>query len=58
MQYIAFDAHKRYTWARVEDQSARVRRQERIRHEHGAFGAFLSKCAADSPVAVETVGNW
>lgn len=58
MQYIAFDVHKRYTWATVEDEQARVVRQERINHHHGAVRAFLSACQAGSPVAVETVGNW
>ena len=58
MQYIAFDVHKRYTWARVEDKSARVLRQERICHGRGAVSAFLAECEANSPVAVETVGNW
>jgi len=58
MQYIAFDVHKRYTWARVEDQSAQVLRQERIDHCHGAVSAFLDECEQNSPVAVETVGNW
>jgi transposase len=58
MQYIAFDVHKKYTWARVEDPSAGVVRQERIGHRPGAVGAFLSECEAGSPVAVETVGNW
>ncbi|NIM71054.1 MAG: IS110 family transposase, partial [Xanthomonadales bacterium] len=48
----------KYTWARVENRAARVVRQERIPHARGAFGAFLSKCEAGSPVAVETVGNW
>jgi len=58
MQYIAFDVHKKYTWATVEDQSARVVRQGRIDHRRGALRAFLSACAPDLPVAVETVGNW
>jgi len=58
MQYIAFDVHKKYTWARVEDKSARVLRQERIDHGRGAVSAFLAECEANSPVAVETVGNW
>jgi transposase len=35
-----------------------VVRQERINHRRGAVRAFLARCEADSPVAVETVGNW
>ena len=58
MQYIAFDVHRKYTWATVEDQSARVVRQGRIDHRRGALRGFLSACEAGLPVAVETVGNW
>ena len=58
MEYIAFDVHKRYSWARVEDRWGRVVRQERIEHRRGAFGEFLSGCREPSPAAVETVGNW
>ncbi len=58
MQYIAFDVHKRYTWARVEDKSARLLRQERIEHKPGAVRRFVAQLEPGSPVAVETVGNW
>jgi transposase len=58
MQYIAFDAHKHYTWARVERADGTVVRERRIPHERGALRQFLSGCEPGSPVAVETVGNW
>ncbi len=58
MQYIAFDAHKRYTWARVERPDGGVVREKRIPHERGALRAFLAGCEPGSPVAIETVGNW
>ena len=32
MNYIAFDCHKRYTFARVEDVPGRVLREGRIPH--------------------------
>ncbi len=57
-QYIAFDAHKRYTWASVEDEKGGRIREARIPHGRGAFEAFLADCEPGSPVAVETVGNW
>jgi transposase len=57
-QYIAFDAHKRYTWASVEDKKGRRIREARIAHAPGAFQQFLADCEPGSPVAVETVGNW
>lgn len=58
MQYIAFDAHKRYTLASVEHLSGGVVREARVVHQRGALQEFLSQCDPGSPVAVETVGNW
>ncbi len=60
MQYIAFDAHKRYTLAVVErqDRCDRVVREQRIPHERGALRRFLEGCEPGSPVAVEALGNW
>ena len=58
MQYIAFDSHKRYTFASVEDQQSGKIFDKRINHERGALKEFLSGCEAGSPVAVETIGNW
>ena len=58
MQYIAFDVHKKYTWATVEDQSSQIVRQGRVDHRRGALRGFLSACEPGVPVAVETVGNW
>ena len=58
MQCIAFDAHKRYTWALVEDVDGRALREERITHRKGALLEFLTGCESGSPVAVETIGNW
>lgn len=58
MQYIAFDVHKRYTVAVVEEEQGRNRRHARIDHDDGAFRTFLSRCELGSPVALETTGNW
>jgi transposase len=58
MQYIAFDSHKHYTLARVENADGHKVCEARIAHERGALKAFLAVCEPDSPVAVETVGNW
>jgi len=59
MEYIAFDCHKRYTYAVVEDEKGRVHWEGKIVHERGALAAFLKEeCRPGSPVAVETVGNW
>jgi transposase len=58
MSYIAFDSHKHYTLARVEDAAGHCTAEARIAHERGALKDFLTSCAPGSPVAVETVGNW
>ena len=58
MEYIAFDAHKRYTWASVERDDGRPVREERIPHERGRLRQFLARCERGSPVAVETMGSW
>ncbi len=58
MQYIALDAHKRYTLASVEHATGGIVREARVEHERGAIQQFLAGCETGSPVAVETVGNW
>src|SRR5262249_20917901 len=58
MEYIAFDAHQRYTMASVVRPDGRHVREQRIAHERGAFRQFLDRCEPGSPVAGETVGDW
>ncbi len=42
MQYIAFDAHKHYTLASVEQADGRLVRELQIPNERGACGSFSS----------------
>ena len=58
MESIAFDTHKRYTLASVQDEGGRIVREQRINHDAGALRAFLAPYAAGKPVALETVGHW
>jgi transposase len=58
MQYIAFDSHKRYTLASVEELESGKIFESRIEHTKGCVKEFLNRCDPGSPVAVETVGNW
>jgi len=58
MQCIAFDSHKHYTWALVQDETGKVLREQRINHTRGALQSFLEGFEPGSPVAVETIGNW
>jgi transposase len=58
MQIIAFDSHKRYTWASVETMNGQRLCEERIGHRKGAISEFLSRWNKGSSVALETIGNW
>jgi len=57
-EYIAFDAHKRYTWVDRQDHSTGEVHQHRLVHAPGAVRQYLSGCAPGSSVAVEATGNW
>lgn len=58
MEYIALDAHKRYSFASVEDTLGGNRREARIEHEPGSIRRYLENFERGSAVAIETVGNW
>jgi len=56
MEYIAFDCHKRYTWAVVEDEQGRSWRKSGLSTylEHG--GSFWQAVRVP-PVAMDTVAT-
>jgi transposase len=58
MSIIAFDSHKRYTLARVENENGEHPQEFRIEHRRGNIAAFLSRQQPGSPVAIEIIGNW
>ena len=58
MLIIAFDSHKRYTQACVEQANGQRICEQRIWHKRGSIKDFLSRYQAGSPVAIETIGNW
>lgn len=58
MSIIAFDSHKRYTWARIEDEKGNNVREYKIQHRRGNIIGFLRREEPGSTVAVETIGNW
>jgi len=58
MNYIAFDCHRRYTFARVEDASGRRLWEGRIPHRRGIFLEFLEGFEPSTPRALETIGSW
>ncbi len=58
MEYIALDAHKHYSLARVDRADGTLVCERRLPHRPGAVREFLARWTPGSPVAVETVGNW
>ena len=58
MSIIAFDSHKKYTFARVEKENGENPKELRIEHQRGNISEFLCGQPAGSRVAVETIGNW
>ena len=58
MNRIAFDSHKHYTLASVEDLSGSILFEGRLSHHPGVFRSFLAQWDSGSPVALETIGNW
>jgi transposase len=58
MYRIAFDSHKRYTVASVQDMEGNIINEERIAHKKGEIAKFLGQWDKGSPVAVESIGSW
>lgn len=58
MHMIAFDSHKRYTVASVQNMEGQIIKEARIEHSRGNIVRFLGQWDKGSSVAVETIGNW
>lgn len=58
MYMIAFDSHKRYTLASVQNIDGEIIKEERINHVRGNIVRFLKRWDKGSPVAVESIGSW
>jgi transposase len=57
-EYIALDAHKRYSFVVRETVVDRAVRQFRLTHRRGCIQRALSDAAPGTTVAVEATGNW
>jgi transposase len=55
---IGCDAHRRFSQFAILDADGQFLEQVRVNHEPGAIRIFLSRFPADTPVALETIGNW
>jgi hypothetical protein len=60
MQYIAFDSHKHYTLARVENADDHRVHEARIAHERGALKEFGSSSfvVRQGGKVAEAPGRW
>jgi len=58
MEYIALDAHNRYSFVSVEDQAGRILYEGCIPHDQGEVQYVLQQFSPGSLVAVETAANW
>lgn len=56
--YIGCDAHKKYSVFRVVDEKGQVGSPERVGHDKQLYCKYLSTLPAQSPIALESVGNW
>lgn len=55
---IGCDAHRRFSQFAVLDADGQFLRQIRVNHTPGAIRDFLEDFPQDTPVALESVGNW
>jgi len=57
-EFIALDAHKRYSWMEREEVKSRKVRHARVNHAPGAIRQALEGREHGTEVAVEATGNW
>lgn len=55
---LGCDAHKHFSLFSVRGPHGQIVDRVRIDHYAGAIQSFLSQFPEDTPVALETVGNW
>lgn len=57
-QFIACDAHKRYSVFVARDEEGHFSRPATVPHDREQFRRFLATLPPHSPIAVETIGYW
>jgi len=57
-QYIACDAHKKYTIFGSIDERGRYGKQRRVSHNREEYRGFLRTLPEKSTIAIESIGNW
>jgi transposase len=56
--YIGCDAHKKYSVFVTMSESGKASTSERIEHDRDLYRKYLGCLPPDSPIAIESVGNW
>lgn len=56
--YIGCDVHKKYSVFVAMDEKGKVWPAKRVEHDREGFRSFLAGLPPNSPIAVETTGNW
>ena len=57
-EYLALDAHKRYSLAERDPVSGGAARQQRVEHRRGAIREYLADVEVGTPVALEATIGW
>jgi transposase len=56
--FTGCDAHKKYSVFTSIDEKCKIQFTQRVEHDKEGFRSFLRSFPADTPVAVESTGNW
>jgi transposase len=56
--YIGCDAHKKYSVFVTINESGQCSSAERVGHERELYRKYLTCLPPESPIAIESVGNW
>jgi len=56
--YIGDDAHKKYSVFSIVDEKGVMSSCERVPHDKETYRKYLSTLPENSPIAIESVGNW
>ena len=58
MQYVGFDAHKRYTFFTQMDMTGQIQRQGKLANNRDALAAFFAEIEGPTRVVIEASMNW
>ena len=56
--YIGSDAHKKYSIFVTVNEKGQASSPERVPHEKDLYRKYLATLPSESPIALESVGNW